>query len=173
LAKYLLHQHGRPISQQWWAMSISMLHWQLAGLSCVPHAHAHAPAAAAAVLLQVKLQFFSSLHLYNSKVLGDNAMYAITPNSTWRGQPWTQVGDYRASPGGALPAYMGAQAGVQLGTYPMRVMGFGLDARVLPAAGCKCKKPARVVSSAKVLSLANVPTSGDGGSVLSALSGLV
>lgn len=124
-------------------------------------------------LLQVKLQFFSGLHLHNSKVLGDNAMYGLTPNSTWRGQPWTQVGDYRASRGGSLPAYMGAQPGVQLGTYPMRVMGFGLEARMLPAAGCQCKKPVPVVSSEKVLSLASVPTSGDGGSVLSTLSGLV
>jgi hypothetical protein len=124
-------------------------------------------------LLQVKLQFFSSLQLYNSKVINDNAMYALTPNSTWRGQPCSQQGDYRASPGGALPAYMGAQAGVQLGTYPMRIMGFGLEARMLPAAGCQCKKPARVVSSAKVLSLANVPSSGDGGSAMSALAGLV
>jgi hypothetical protein len=40
---------------------------------------------------------------------------------------------------------MGAQPGVQLGTYAMRVSGFGLEARLLPAAGCRCKAPVPAV----------------------------
>lgn len=87
------------------------------------------------------LGHFSSLQLYNSRVLGDSAMYALPAGATWQGQPWVQRGDYRASPGGPLPAFMGAREGVQLGTYSMSVSGFDLEARLLPPAGCSCKTP--------------------------------
>lgn len=87
------------------------------------------------------LQYGSSLQLFDSRVLGDNAMFAVPPKSLWAGQPWVPKGDFRASPGGSLPYFMGAQPGQQLGSYAMRVTGFDLEARMLPAAGCKCKKP--------------------------------
>lgn len=86
------------------------------------------------------MEKFSSLQLYQSKLMGDNALYAVPANSTWQGEIWQQRGDYRASPGGGLPVSMGVQPGMQVGTYPMRVFGFDMDARLMPAAGCKCKK---------------------------------
>jgi hypothetical protein len=121
---------------------------------------------------QVVLQYFSGLQLFNSKVLGDNAMYAVLPNTTWGGQPWVARGDYRASPGGALPHFMGAKPGMQLGSYPMRVAGFDLEARMLPAAGCKCKKP---VTAAAFVSAAVTafPGTADSKSTLTALAGLL
>lgn len=47
--------------------------------------------------------------------------------------------------------------GVQLGSYPMRIFGLDLEARLLPAAGCSCKQPHTVVTPAdKVI---NIPQS--------------
>jgi hypothetical protein len=97
------------------------------------------------LLLQIILEHFSGLHLYQSRVMDDNALYAVPAEkprsgSTWKNKPWLQRGDYRASAGGGLPVSMGVQPGVQLGSYPVRVLGFDMEARMLPAAGCGCKK---------------------------------
>ncbi|KAF6253242.1 hypothetical protein COO60DRAFT_437682 [Scenedesmus sp. NREL 46B-D3] len=95
---------------------------------------------------EIILERSSGLHLYQSRVTGDNALYAVPAEkpksgSTWKGKPWLQRGDYRASAGGGLPVSMGVKPGVQLGSYPARVLGFDMEARMLPAAGCSCKKP--------------------------------
>ncbi|WIA19231.1 hypothetical protein OEZ85_003870 [Tetradesmus obliquus] len=95
---------------------------------------------------EIILERFSGLHLFNSHVTGDSALFAVPAEqprsgSTWKGKPWLQRGDYRASAGGGLPVSMGVQPGVQLGLYPVRVLGFDMEARMLPAAGCNCKKP--------------------------------
>ena len=51
--------------------------------------------------------------------------------------------------GGSLPEAMGVRPGVQLGTYPTRVFGFGLDARMMPPVGCSCKVPHRRMRAAE------------------------
>lgn len=160
---------------------------------------------------QIILEKFSGLHLFQSELLGDNALYGVPKGSTWQGQPWQQRGDYRSGTGtvgqgeaavvgGGLPAAMGVQPGVQVclefllvwrrvvthtvcarrrvpastlshphhtlyhhttqvGTYPMRVFGFDMDARLLPAAGCDCKKPKVVTRPSAAIT--GWPSTGD------------
>jgi hypothetical protein len=90
------------------------------------------------------LEKSSSLQLYNSTVFGDSAMYAVPANSTWQNQPWQGSGDYRSSPGGGLPVFMGARPGVQVGTYNMEISGFDLEAKMMPPTGCNDCKAAPV-----------------------------
>ena len=58
----------------------------------------------------------------------------------------------------------------QVGTYPMRVFGFDLDARLLPAAGCGCKKPKQVTTPSPAIT--NSPP-GDGQGWNAPLVGLI
>lgn len=110
---------------------------------------------------QILLEKSSGMHLFASRVSGDNALYGVPAGATWGGKPWVSGGDYRASPGGGLPVFMGAAPGLPLGSYPMRIAAFDLEARLMPAAGCKCKKP-RVAGTTPAASVTAWPAGAGG-----------
>lgn len=60
-----------------------------------------------------------------------------------------------------LTVLMLCRPGVQLGSYPMRMFGFDLEARLLPPAGCSCKSPRTVTTPADKIT--HVPQDDDKG----------
>lgn len=124
---------------------------------------------------RVLLQYGSGLRLFDSRVVGDDAMWGVPRGATWGGRPWVARGDFRADAGGSLPYFMGARPGVPVGGYAMRVAGFNLEARMAPAAGCRapCKQPRPPAAARVAQSVTRYPADADARSPVAALAGLV